>query len=120
LSNEARPLSRIVEELPRYVTSPEIKAHCADAVKYGVIEHVTERLKSLYPERVDDVCGARVSFDHGWGLVRASSNMPEMVIIFEGDTEAEMLRIRSVFKDILGAFPEIDPEWENDVGLGAL
>jgi len=115
LSHQDDTVSEIVAKFPQYVTSPEIKAHCADTVKYGIVDEVVEKFKSLYPGKVCDINGARVSFEHGWGLVRASSNLPELVLIFEGDTKEHMLEIRKIFKDVLGAYKDISPVWDNDV-----
>jgi phosphomannomutase/phosphoglucomutase len=115
LSYEDMPISEIICGLPQYITSPEIKAHCGDTKKYDVIEKVIDDFKSLYPGKVCDICGARVAFDRGWGLVRASSNLPELVLIFEADTRERMLEIRGVFRDVLRKYPEISSEWENDV-----
>jgi len=114
LSHRPESIAEIVSALPQYVTSPEIKAPCHDAVKYAVMDRVTEEMKATYPGRVVDISGARVSFDHGWGLCRASSNLPEIVILFEADTEAHLLEIRRIFKDILGKYQEIAAAWEND------
>lgn len=114
LSNQEKTISEVVDEFPRYITSPEIKAYCADDVKYGVVEKIVEAFKKEYPGRVNDINGARVRFDHGWGLIRASSNLPELVIIFEADTMEHLLEIRSVLKKMTSEFKEISKDWEND------
>ena len=64
---------------------------------------------------MNDINGARVLFDNVWGLVRASSNTPELALIFEGKTEEDMVRIRDVFKTKLDAHRDIDSHWKNDV-----
>lgn len=117
LSNQDKTVSEIVDEFPRYVTSPEIKALCGDSVKYGIIDSIVDELKQRYGDRVNDICGARVTYDYGWGLVRASSNLPEIVLIFEADTTEHMLSIRSEFKELLSKYKDIDPNWHNDVKL---
>ena len=83
LSWDADTISEAIAKFPQYVTSPEIKAHCADDKKYGVVDKLVESFKARYPGKVIDVNGARVQFPNGWGLVRASSNLPELVLIFE-------------------------------------
>lgn len=114
LSHQKKAISEIVASFPQYVTSPEIKAHCGDTKKYEVVGHIVEFFKSKYPGKVFDLCGARVTFEHGWGLVRASSNLPELVILFEADTLGHLLEIRQIMKDVLGLYPETDSNWEND------
>jgi len=115
LSHTLDSLSKVIAGFSRYVTSPEIKARCPDEEKYSVMDEIIEEFKARYPGRVNDLCGARVKFDNGWGLVRASSNMPELVLIFEADTKAQLQEIREVFRQVLGAYPQVDSRWENDM-----
>ncbi len=115
LSWDKDTISEAIAKFPQYVTSPEIKAHCADDKKYGVVDKLVESFKARYPGKVIDVNGARVQFPNGWGLVRASSNLPELVLIFEATTKEELLKIRKIFKDALSAYPEISEKWDNDV-----
>ena len=114
LSNNTKTISQMVAEFPQYVTSPEIKAHCSDLVKYDIVDKVTKDLQSQY-DNVNTICGARVTFDYGWGLIRASSNLPELVIIFEADTEEHLLQIRKVLKNTLSKYSEVDSHWGNDI-----
>lgn len=115
LSHDEDNIAQAIARFPQYVTSPEIKAHCADDQKYGVVDEIVQTFKSRYPGRVIDVNGARVQFDNGWGLVRASSNLPELVLIFEARTREDLLAIRSIFKQVLSAYPQIAEQWDNDV-----
>ena len=114
VASENRPLTELLAEAPQYVTSPEIQAHCADEVKYEVMDRVVAEMKAEYGDRVIDVNGARVQFDDGWGLVRASSNLPELVLVFEGRTQEGMDRIKESFRERLLKYPEIATEWENE------
>ena len=115
LSHQDATVSEIVDTFPKYVTSPEIKAHCADEKKYGIIDEITEKIKKDFPGKVCDINGARVEFDDGWGLIRASSNMPELVLIFEATTKERMLEIRELIKSYTRQYPEISDNWDNDV-----
>ena len=114
-SNTEETVSEVIDKFPHYCTSPEIKATCADEVKYKIVEKLVEELKRDYPGKVCDINGARVSFDKGWGLVRASSNLPELVLIFEGKTKEDMMEIRKIFKSYTEKYPEIAKKWDNDV-----
>lgn len=114
ISNQEQTLCDIVSSFPRYCTSPEIKAFCKDDVKYGIVDCLIDDFKKLYPGKVIDINGARVDFGFGWGLIRASSNLPEMVIIFEADTTDHLIEIRNVFKKVTSKYPEISSRWEND------
>ena len=62
-----------------------------------------------------DIYGGTLFLGYGWGLVRASSNLPELVLIFEGDTKEHMLGIRKIFREMLAPYKDISPVWDNDV-----
>jgi phosphomannomutase/phosphoglucomutase len=115
LAAQERPFSELLETIPQYVTSPEIAAPCPDAAKYRVVTELVRELKAEYGKRVIDINGARVVFDDGWGLVRASSNLPELVLIFEAKTEERLRQIRELFRTKVLAHREVSPEWENDI-----
>ena len=114
LADHDGTLASLIATTPPYLTSPEIAAHCPDDVKYGVVDRLVAEFKAEYGNRVIDINGARVDFGDGWGLVRASSNLPELVIIFEARTERRLREIRALFRAKLDACPEIDPQWRND------
>ena len=114
IASQPRPLADLVAEAPHYVTSPEIQADCADDVKYEVMTRVVADFEREFPGQVITINGARVQFDDGWGLVRPSSNLPELVLVFEGKTEAAMLRIKALFRERLLAYPEIGTTWHNE------
>ncbi len=115
MSYQGGSFSTILATLPQFVTSPEIKAPCADDVKYQVVNRLVEEFKAEYGDRVNTINGARVSFDDGWGLVRASSNLPELVLIFEARTPDRMRAIGRLFREKLARHPEVSPHWENDL-----
>ena len=115
LAASGETLSTLVAGTPPYLTSPEIAAPCADDHKYRVVDALVADFKREFGARVNDINGARVDFGDGWGLVRASSNLPELVLIFEAGTEARLREIRSLFRARLAACPEIDPAWRNDI-----
>ncbi len=111
---EGRPLADLLAEAPRYVTSPEIHIECADEVKYEVMERVVAEFQDAFGDRVNDINGARVTFEDGWGLVRPSSNLPELVLVFEGQTQEAMDAIKERFRERLRAYPEIGTTWHNE------
>jgi phosphomannomutase/phosphoglucomutase len=114
VASTGKPLSRLLAEAPHYVTSPEIHVDCGDVVKYGVVERMTAELRRDHPGRVIDINGARVAYGDGWGLVRASSNLPELVLVFEGKTREAMVRIKEDFRRRLARHPEAGAHWHNE------
>lgn len=114
LSNAKKPMTRLIERLPRYITSPEIYVECDDAVKYEIVDKLVAKFKEMYGARVIDINGARVEFENGWGLVRASSNMPMLGLLFEGKTEQDVREIKKIFKSVMSGFKELHKDWIND------
>jgi len=112
LSSRNERMSEVLAELPQYVTSPVWHAACADEVKYAVVERLVADFKKTYgPERVIDINGARVYLQDGWGLVRASSNLPVLSIVFEAKTAEGLKNIEAIFREKLAALPEVGSEW---------
>lgn len=100
-----RPLADLANELPRYISTPEIRVACADAVKF----HVVEELQRSFAEHHDviTVDGARVLFPDGWGLVRASNTQPVLVLRCEGTSPDALHRICAAMEKALGQHPEV-------------
>ena len=114
LSGQDKPLSEIMIDTPQYFTSPTWQAECADEIKYEVVDKLVKELKEEYGEdKVIDINGARVIFDDGWGLVRASSNLPVLVMVFESKTKEGLQKIENIFREKLAKHPEVNKKWEN-------
>jgi phosphomannomutase/phosphoglucomutase len=114
VSSTGRNLAALLAEAPRYVTSPEIHVDCADEEKYAVTDRLLEEFRRDFPGKVIDINGARVAYEDGWGLVRPSSNLPELVLVFEGRTQDALDRIKADFRRRLGRHPEIGKTWHNE------
>jgi phosphomannomutase/phosphoglucomutase len=99
------PLSRRLEGLPRYVSTPEIRVDCTDADKFRVVDAVAAHFRARY--RTIDVDGVRVLFPGGWGLVRASNTQPILVVRFEADTQENLERIQGIVRDVLRQHPSV-------------
>ncbi len=115
----AKTMADLKNALPKTWQSPTMSPHCDDEKKYGVVERITEHFKSQQAEsrkvagqkiaELITVNGVRIMLEDGtWGLVRASSNKPELVVVVESPTsEANM---RAIFADIdglLSKMPEV-------------
>jgi phosphomannomutase/phosphoglucomutase len=108
-------LSALYDGLPRTFGSPTMSPYCPDDKKYAVVEALTGQYRdagSLLGQKIASVVtvnGVRVTLEDGtWGLVRASSNKPSLVVVVESPvSEANM---RAMFADIdrrLSQFPEV-------------
>ena len=79
------------------VSTPEIRLDCPDEKKFQVVAELAKEFKEEY--QVIDVDGARVLFDRGWGLVRASNTQPVLVFRFEAQDEDQLEEIQRIFMD---------------------
>ena len=108
VTSQEKSVAELHDEVSTYATSPTYEAHCADEVKYGIVDKLVQDVKEKYgSEKVVDVNGARVEFDDGWGLVRASSNLPKLVLVFEARTQERMNTIKNEFESLIAKYPEI-------------
>jgi phosphomannomutase/phosphoglucomutase len=92
LSNTEAPLSSLLADLPPTVNTPEIRFDCPDDKKFDVVAKLTKEFKRTH--KVIDIDGARILFDHGWGLVRASNTQPVLVMRFEADSQHHLNEIQ--------------------------
>jgi phosphomannomutase / phosphoglucomutase len=112
LSHQEDPLSSIVAGLPYYISTPTIQVPATDESKYDIVDAVVGQFKKE-GYRVFDINGGRVYMEGGWGLVRASSNTPTLVLRFEAKTKEQLEAIQAVFKEKLSRFPEVSQEWDS-------
>lgn len=102
LLNE-KPLSEREKEIPDYVTSEEMRPFCADERKFLVVEELQNTLKKE-GHRLIDIDGARVLFDKGWCIIRASNTGPQLVVRWEAENNEHFEKIGHFVKDHLQAF----------------
>jgi phosphomannomutase/phosphoglucomutase len=92
VSRSARPLSERVAEFPTYVSTPEIRVEVTEETKFGIVRRAVEHFSRDH--EVIAVDGARVLFDGGWGLLRASNTQPVLVMRFEARRQDQLDAIR--------------------------
>ncbi|MDA8168988.1 MAG: phosphomannomutase/phosphoglucomutase [Nitrospiraceae bacterium] len=85
-------IKRLLADVPRTFSTPEIRVDCPDGKKFGVVEKIKEELRKEHP--VIDIDGVRVQYPEGWGLVRASNTQPALVLRFEAKSGQSLDRIR--------------------------
>jgi len=105
LSGQKQSLGEIIDQLPKFFSTPEIRITCPDEKKFQIVEKLKEDFKKEY--EVIDVDGARVLFGDGWGLVRVSNTQPILVLRFEAKTEKRLTEMISLFKKKLAKFPSV-------------
>ena len=109
LNNQSKKISEIMNELPKTYQSPTMSPYCKDNEKYKVVDDIIKEIEQLKNNKIkiDDqeihkiltINGVRFSFEDGsWGLIRASSNKPSLVVVTESPTSNE--RKIKIFKFI--------------------
>jgi phosphomannomutase/phosphoglucomutase len=98
-----KSMADLKNALPKTWSSPTMSPHCADETKYGVVDRVVKHFEALQKrgekvagQKIRDlvtVNGVRVTVEDGsWGLVRASSNKPELVVVVESPVSEQRMR----------------------------
>jgi len=114
-----KKLSALYDGLPKSWGSPTMAPYCPDDKKYAVVEAMVREYSTMKDKgetllgqkivSVVTVNGVRVTLEDGtWGLVRASSNKPSLVVVVE--SPASEANMRAMFKDIdtrLSKHPEV-------------
>jgi phosphomannomutase/phosphoglucomutase len=113
MSHMGKKVSEAIDDTPYYVSTPTIDVDCPDDKKYEVVDKLTEEFKRDFP-KVIDINGARVTFEDGWGLVRASSNLPILVLRFEAKTEERLAELKALFRKYMDKYEEIGKVWHNE------
>ncbi len=108
VSNSKRPLSEMVKDIPFYYSTPEIRVYCPDDKKFEVVSTLVKIFKEKY--EVIDIDGARIEFEDGFGLVRASNTQPVLVLRFEAITPQRLEEIKNIIISEIKKFKEVDFE----------
>jgi len=97
VAGQPEPLSALLDGLPHYISSHELRPACPDAHKTQVVEAMGAHYAARYPvERLD---GVRVVFGDGWALVRQSNTQPVIALRFE--TPHSRQRLLEIAQDVL-------------------
>jgi phosphomannomutase/phosphoglucomutase len=120
LERKNMSLSQAVEQLSRYVSSPEIKLGIGDDIKFKFIDTVIrEAFMKQWPNaKYIDIDGIRMDTDSEMAIIRASQNGPYLTVKFEGKTQEQYDAMKKILREILKAHPEID--WSKGVNTHAL
>ncbi len=85
LSTQKKKLSDLVDEIPSYKSTPELRFDCpSEEKKREITSKVVDYFSSKYS--CQNIDGIRIEFEQGWGLVRSSNTQPVIVCRFEANT----------------------------------
>ena len=97
LEKQNKTMSQLIKELPKTYQTPTMAPYCKDEEKYNVVEFLKNKISDLKlknykidNQKISDMLtinGVRFSLEDGsWGLIRASSNKPSLVVVAESTT----------------------------------
>lgn len=125
LSESGRPLSSIIDDLPKYISSPEIKIYCADDKKVELIGKIIPVLQKDFPEAevIDDERagdGVRLNLNEAMFVIRYSQNAPYLTVKFEAKTQKQYDYLKLYISKLLHSYKEVHWDSEINVNLQSL
>ncbi len=110
LTRKKQTLKQAIAELPRYVSSPEIKVGAPDAIKFKLVsETIGDKLKKMYPTGTFlEIDGVRVDMSASMVIVRASQNGPYLTVKFEAKTTEEYNKLKHEIGALLRRCKDVD------------
>jgi len=99
LSKTDEPLSALLGDLPPSHFTPELRVPCSEERKFEVVKEIAEIFSKT--NDVITIDGARIIFEDGWGLVRASNTQAILVLRFEAESEESLAKIRKIVEGAL-------------------
>jgi phosphomannomutase/phosphoglucomutase len=101
LAKTGKTMGELLADVPKTVTTPELRVDCPDEIKFDIVKAVTETFRKRGND-VNDTDGARIAFGSGaWGLVRASNTGPVLVMRFEAQDAGELLKVRTDVEEVV-------------------
>ncbi len=104
LAASGRGIAELLSDLPETYSTPEIRLPCSDERKFAIVDRVLAHYRATH--EVVDVDGARIRFEGGWGLVRASNTQPVLVLRFEAESPARLEAIEREVRELLETLHE--------------
>jgi len=110
LTRVDKSLDQVVDGLPKYVSSPEIKLGCPDNIKFELIsEKIAVDLEKAYPDaQYVEIDGVRFDTKDEMGVIRASQNGPYLTVKYEARGQAGFEELRKTLSEILHKYPQVD------------
>ncbi|MGI8509618.1 MAG: phosphomannomutase/phosphoglucomutase [Gemmatimonadaceae bacterium] len=92
VADSGMSLHELLADVPRFVSTPEIRVDCPDDRKFGIVADAVQYFSARH--QTIEVDGVRIMYPDGWGLIRASNTQPVIVLRFEARTREQLDAIR--------------------------
>lgn len=94
LAEQSQPLSSLLDDVPPWVSTPEIIVACPDNIKFDIV-HQAKMFFAQQACEMIDIDGMRLVFEDGWALLRASNTQPALTLRFEAKNHQSLLQIKA-------------------------
>jgi phosphomannomutase/phosphoglucomutase len=113
ISNSGKKLSQLMEQIPKYPSTPEHRIYCPEEKKFELVKELVDYFRPKCT-RVIDIDGIRGYIENGWFLIRASNTQPAVTIRVEAKTKEGLEKIKNIVKQKLDQYDYLDFDWSKD------
>lgn len=93
LKNTGKTLEQLISIFPKRFSTPDVRIECEENQKKEIITYIGKEFQKIPGAQLLTIDGVRVTFDYGWGIIRASNTQPMINMRFESDTHEGLARI---------------------------
>ncbi|XOB42614.1 MAG: phosphomannomutase/phosphoglucomutase [Candidatus Nealsonbacteria bacterium] len=113
VSNSDKKLSQLMEQIPKYPSTPEHRIDCPEEKKFEIVKELVEYFRPKC-SKVIDIDGIRGYIEDGWFLIRASNTQPMLTIRVEAKTENGLEKIKKILRDKINQYSFLKLDWNSD------
>lgn len=99
VSASNQSLGDMVDQLPKAVSTPEIRIFSDDEKKFGIVLAIKKDLGNKFP--LVDIDGIRLDFGDGWALIRASNTQPALTLRFGANDSYRLMEFQEIVQESL-------------------
>ena len=103
MSKTGKKASELYAHMSKYYSTPEIKVPVTDENKFEIVEKIKEFARGEDAKLID-IDGARVCYEDGWALVRASNTGPNLTTRFEANTKERLEELQTKYMDLINHY----------------
>lgn len=103
LSKTSEPLSKLLSDIPKYYSTPEVKIPSRDETKFEVVRQI-KNFCEMQKWIINTIDGVRVNFNNGWTLVRASNTGPNLTMRCEATSEEGLKNLETIFSNLINTY----------------
>ena len=100
LSREEKSVSDVFHALPQTINTSELKLPMPEEKKFDFMNRLMAE-GEFFGAEIITLDGLRIEYDFGWGLIRRSNTSPYLILRFEADTEENLTKIQTIFREQL-------------------